>query len=194
MRRLAFQALEDRRLLAADFVLTRGGAELTVFADNTANMISIDSVCDDGCSEDPENPFPIGADTFVTVDDVVRGFEGLTLIHIFGEGGDDVIINNTSIESRMDGGNGNDHLIGGSVGDLLDGGKGNDILEGRGGNDVLFGGRGDDSLFGGEGIDFLWGQLGNNFIDGGGGMDIILLGLNDDLVEDELDIVLTSLF
>jgi Ca2+-binding RTX toxin-like protein len=79
----------------------------------------------------------------------------------------------------LDGGGGNDTLFGGSHDDTLSGGLGNDQLDGGNDNDVLEGGTGNDALLGGTGSDTLRGGLGNDRLDGGGG-DRMEGGLGDD--------------
>jgi Ca2+-binding RTX toxin-like protein len=94
----------------------------------------------------------------------------------FGNGGDDVFDNLTSIKCTAFGGAGNDILRGGHNDDILIGGdgndqifarEGNDYLYGGNGNDILRGGQGDDHLYGGAGFDDMFGALGNDYLDGG---------------------------
>ena len=63
---------------------------------------------------------------------------------------------------RIDGDDGNDHIIGGSAGDVLAGGFGSDAISGGGGDDTLYGGAGNDFLEGGAGNDILNGGSGND--------------------------------
>ena len=60
------------------------------------------------------------------------------ILQIFGKGGDDTLTNNTSVNSFLVGGAGNDTLTGGFSSDVLVSGIGNDTLNGREGNDYLF--------------------------------------------------------
>jgi VCBS repeat-containing protein len=59
---------------------------------------------------------------------------------------------------------GNDYLIGGDGNDSLDGQGGNDTLEARGGNDTLIGGTGNDLLNPGLGIDTVDGGADNDLL------------------------------
>lgn len=77
----------------------------------------------------------------------------ISYIQVNGKGGNDMILNKTSIPSSLFGGQGNDVLVGGGGMDILDGGSGNDILFGRQGNDRLNGGVGDNALIGGSAND-----------------------------------------
>jgi Ca2+-binding RTX toxin-like protein len=94
----------------------------------------------------------------------------------FGNGGDDVFDNLTSLKCTAFGGAGNDILRGGHNDDILVGGdgndqifarEGNDYVYGGNGNDILRGGQGDDHLYGGNGYDDMFGALGNDYLDGG---------------------------
>ncbi len=60
------------------------------------------------------------------------------ILQLFGEGGSDTLTNNTSVNSFLVGGDGDDTLTGGGMSDVLVSGKGKDKLYGRGGNDYLF--------------------------------------------------------
>ena len=62
----------------------------------------------------------------------------LAFLQMFGQGGDDVLVNNTAIRSLMDGGTGSDTLVGGAANDVLLGAEGLDTLYGQGGSDYLF--------------------------------------------------------
>ena len=81
--------------------------------------------------------------------------------HLYGEGGDDVII----------AGAGNDMLDGGVGNDDLSGGAGDDIVMGGAGADTLRGGAGKDLLQGGAGDDLMIGDGDGDILEGGTGMD-----------------------
>lgn len=70
-------------------------------------------------------------------------------------GGDDLIINNSSVSTVAYGAGGNDTLIGGSADDLLKGGGGNDFIVGNAGPDDLTGDPGVDFVFAGQGNDIV---------------------------------------
>jgi len=78
-------------------------------------------------------------------------------IHIFAQGGNDVINvpSGMTLAFYMDLGAGNDTAYGGAAPDLISGGDGNDTIYGRGDRDMLVGGRGADFLDGGAGEDLL---------------------------------------
>lgn len=87
--------------------------------------------------------------------------------------GSDYVRNFTSIESELNGGNGNDALSGGSSDDLIKGGFGADRLSGYSGNDVLLGEADDDTIKGGYGNDIIEGGRDSDVISGGDGNDTI---------------------
>jgi hypothetical protein len=64
--------------------------------------------------------------------------QDIAMLQLFGDSGNDVLVNNGNINA------------------LLDGGAGNDTIVGGGGVDVLFGGLGADMLWGGDGDDYLF--------------------------------------
>ncbi len=129
-RRLAFDVLERRELLAVTF--TPNGSQLRVDATNNDDNLEVSAdattlYVDDGTS---------------TQSNTLSGF---TSLRINGKAGDDVIriVPSTHMESlsvTLDGGSGDDVLVGGS---------GDEILRGQTGNDILIGGGGSDNLFGG---------------------------------------------
>jgi len=59
-------------------------------------------------------------------------------LQIFGNAGNDVLVNDTNVSSLIDGGDGNDLLVGGDATDVIFGGAGQDQIYGRGGGDYLF--------------------------------------------------------
>ena len=79
----------------------------------------------------------------------------VTRVVVTGQGGNDVIQNNTAKPAHLFGGTGNDTIYGGSATDRLFGGQGADKLYGKLGNDYLFGGAGTDTLGGGGGTNAL---------------------------------------
>ena len=80
-------------------------------------------------------------------------------------------------------------VIEGTTGnDILTGGNGVQILRGQDGNDSLNGLAGNDHLLGGSGNDTLTGYLGNDWLDGGSGKDVLNGGQgNDTYVIDSKD-------
>lgn len=71
-----------------------------------------------------------------------------------------------TVNTLLDGQEGNDKLKGGRARDVIYGGAGNDWLEGGDGNDSLFGGAGDDMHDGGSGFDLVFDIFGRNRIKG----------------------------
>lgn len=86
------------------------------------------------------------------------------------------------IETRVEGGWGNDTLIGGPGNDVLIGGGGDDWLSGRGGNDFLYGGWEDGWIDGGSDKDTLYGGADNDWIDGGADNDLLDGGSENDFL------------
>jgi Ca2+-binding RTX toxin-like protein len=117
---------------------------------------------------------------------------GLDCVHLFGDTGDDELVNNTGINSIIDAGQGNDILVGGTGNDVLFGGAGIDALFGRAGDDFLFSDENiqgmqfaDDGeiLDGGLGLGDAADQQGDDFLRGielledGGGQKTVLMFL-----------------
>jgi Ca2+-binding RTX toxin-like protein len=100
---------------------------------------------------------------------------------IQGGDGDDVLTYTGTGSSTLWGEDGNDTLTTGGGEDTLFGGAGNDVVSdgggplayliGGGGDDVLHGGGGKDCVGGSAGFDTLSGDLGNDTLKGGGGDD-----------------------
>lgn len=114
-------------------------------------------------------------------------------IMVLGRGGDDVIAisHALSLDSVLDGGNGDDLIFGGRGNDKMIGGAGNDILIGRAGNDIILGGQGhdfikgnhgDDCIEGGEGNDLIASGSGEDTVSGGDGVDVIYGQNQDDVI------------
>ncbi len=85
--------------------------------------------------------------------------------------GNNNVTGNSSVDTTIVGGAGNDTLTGGTGNDVLVGGAGNNTLIGLDGNDTLVGGVGNDSLSGGAGNDVLVGGSGSNTLNGGASND-----------------------
>lgn len=82
---------------------------------------------------------------------------GITEIEmLLGDGHDFAFVSSgISLDTTMDGGNGDDILVSGSGNDVLLGGDGYDVLDGRAGRDFLIGGLGSDFIIGSGGQDIL---------------------------------------
>ncbi len=175
-RNLTFEALEAKKLLAADVGLSNG--ELLIEGTDAADQVVVSQK---------------GSKISVSVDGTKQSFDGqlVSSIRFLGRDGDDFFANKTKLPSvaygndgndtliggsktdRFHGGPGNDHLVGGSGDDELHGDWGDDRLEGGKGNDDLRGWYGDDYLIGDDGDDYLSGYEGDDEIHGGKGDDVI---------------------
>ena len=204
--RLGFEALENRRLMAADIQLSDG--VLMIEGTQYDDVVHLDY-----SFTDLKTPF---GDWKVPSLSVEHRYQGASRTasatvneatflwpHLIDKivfdalGGDDQFYNNTSIESQVSGGSGNDLLVGGYGDDQFFGINGNDVLRGRGGNDELYGGMGNDYLYGGSGNDYLSGQwgsdrldgeMGNDTLRGGAGADFLIGGLGSDLLKESVDV------
>lgn len=144
-RRLGFQPLEGRRLLAADISVSDGFLNITgsnhndavdVYAEGDQIVVSTAEFGPDGMTESATQSFARNA---------LRGicFQG-------GEG-DDVFVNDTNLRTIALGGPGNDVLVGGTSHDVLHGSSGDDFLLGD--RDVVLGGGGDNAELNGTAAD-----------------------------------------
>ncbi len=124
----------------------------------------------------------------------------ISLLILRGNGGDDVLTNQTDLITNAYGGLGNDtitggsstntifgdegddHIIGGGSNDLLRGGDGADVIYGGAGNDSLVGDAGNDMLYGELGDDLLLGEAGEDLLEGGDGNDTLRGGIGNDLL------------
>jgi|GEM_PF-744355 len=98
---------------------------------------------------------------------------------LVGGDGNDTLNGNAGNDS-LSGGNGNDRLDTGEGDDFAYGDSGNDTLIGYNGNDSLYGADGDDSISGDKGNDFLYGGNGNDSLDGGDAADLMTGDAGDD--------------
>ncbi|MGY5796163.1 hypothetical protein [Rheinheimera faecalis] len=104
---------------------------------------------------------------------------------IFVSGHEDSILESNSTRNTwLFGGDGNDYikgnsgddgLIGGNGNDLIEGGDGRDTIYGQDGNDIIYGGLGQDFIYGGDGDDMVYGE-GYDIIYGGNGNDHLYSG------------------
>ena len=123
--------------------------------------------------------------------DVIKGLSGDDRIlggrghdRLQGHSGNDTIYGNGG-KDVMRGGKGDDTLSGGDDDDVLFGGIGNDQLSGGPGNDIIKGGLGEDTLNGGEGENRMAGGTGKDRVYGRQGVDVLRLGRNDKLTEND---------
>lgn len=180
-KRLALEALENRRLLAITATFAPAAGILNVFGDSADNTIEISrnaggTILVNGGAVNIVGGVPTVANT--------------TLIQAFGLAGNDTISLNESNgalpAAKLFGGGGNDILIGGSAADQIFGQSGDDALQGKGGSDFLFGGSANDELVGGDGDDLAFGQNGSDTMiwnpgddtdlnEGGAGVDTVIV-------------------
>ena len=201
-RKLTFQALSDRRLMAADISLS--GGTLEVNADHHDERITVENVL---------QTLNIGGGRFgsgttstikipriqVRVEDFTTGGVQTQLFNpsyvqrlsIQGGAGSDVIDVKVSRPATVNGGDGMDWIYGGPLADVLRGGGGGDRIYGRDGDDQLFGESGNDRLYGdnhndtldgGSGSDYLYGFNGDDVLLGGSGTDFMYGGNNNDVL------------
>jgi hypothetical protein len=162
------ESLEDRKLLSA-VSLSRGG---TLFVEGTrhnddvvvhrnpANRRELE-VLHDGQSE------------------IISGRVRRVVV-VTGAGEDSVIVDRrVSVNSTLQGGDGDDSLFGGS---------GDDSLEGDTGDDSLVGGAGSDDMHGGDGVDDMEGDDGDDSIRGEGGRDHVRGGGGDDAFDNRREV------
>ena len=180
-RSTRIESLEDRNLLAADFI-----------AMDSMPVDPVDPPIGIVVAEGTEEADRIGA--FVDGDNmlhvVVNGDENLYNsdqidgILVRAKGGDDRIWIAPSVSqwTRIHGGAGNDRIQGGSGNDDIQGGAGNDRMGGGFGNDLIVGDAGDDVISGGFGHDALLGSEGNDILRGGFGDDAIAGGSGNDRI------------
>ena len=141
MKRLSVQALERRQLLAGDIAMVDSTLHIEgtsqndiaeVYVAEESVVVKLQSRDADGeATNTQEQTFPVDQ-----VDRIV--FEAFA--------GDDLLVNDTSLDSVMRGGGGHDTLMGGEGNDLLIAGAGDDLVLGGGGDDLILGGVGSDLL------------------------------------------------
>ncbi len=105
---------------------------------------------------------------------------------IKGGSGKDVIVGMGG-NDKIWGGFGWDGLNGGNGNDQVSGGDGNDRIAGHNGNDKLWGNKHNDVLYGGNGNDRLDGGFQNDQLWGGGGSDTFVFNKGSDRIRDFQD-------
>jgi Ca2+-binding RTX toxin-like protein len=171
----SIEGLEDRILLAAFIKFDGISAELSIESD-AADAIVVD----------------VDQDGQVLVNDVTTDVSASDVVQldVIGGPGDNRIdlsaVNAVDFPSltgiSIDGGDGADHLIGSTLDDRIEGGDGPDTLDGQDGDDDLRGNDGDDLITGGRGNDRVNGGSGTDYLDGGEGDDRLLGGRGDDVL------------
>ena len=149
----AFEALEDRRLLAVTATFSAASGVLNVYGDSGDNTIEV--------SRNAAGAILVNGGAVAIVGGTPT-IANTSLMNLFGLSGNDTLTLNESNgalpKANLFGGGGNDVLTGGSGADLAFGQSGNDTLLGRGGADMLFGGSNSDTLTGGDADDQVFGQ------------------------------------
>jgi hypothetical protein len=154
------ETLEDRKLLSAAS-LSAGG---TLFVEGTRHD---DNVV---VHRNPANRREIE----VVHDGQSQVFAGRVkrIVVVTGAGEDSVLVDRRlSVNSTLQGGDGDDSLLGGSGDDSLEGDAGDDSLVGGAGNDDMHGGDGVDDMEGDDGNDSIRGEAGRDHVRGDGGDD-----------------------
>jgi Ca2+-binding RTX toxin-like protein len=188
-RKVSYQPLEDRKLLAADWApeisFDDGVVEIqgSWFADN----VKVE-VYENGTADPSDDAIQIRANNRYSQKTLTLqkfnpdGSDRVERIVFRGEGGNDSFLNMSDRPATAYGGTGNDVLRGGSANDKLFGQDGNDWLLGFDGVDQLYGGAGDDYILGHDGDDVLRGDSGEDYLSGGRGEDHIRGGNDDDRI------------
>ncbi len=198
-RRSTFEALENRKLMAADITswIDTSGGVLYIGGGNVSDNIQIrfekgQIGVRDGASNQIIKIAVTDHGIVTQRDSIPRSFVPYYLIVSTGEGSNTVNViedaANPAMPLAIYGGQGDDILNGGSAKDAIYGLGGNDRIDGKAGDDYLVGGYGllgetassrGDVLIGGAGNDTLIGSSGNDELDGGSGDDN-LRGMNGD--------------
>lgn len=183
-RRLAFESLQSRELMAANVFAF--GNQVAIYADPGGGAVYVTELSGNRISVTTGGPY---GHVFSKSD--------IQQIFFAGSSKTDIFINATDLPSVAYGGLGDDYLYGGSGMDRFYGQNGSDRLYGGSGRDTLLGGIGDDylrgqaghdTLSGGDGEDQLYGDDGRDTLRGGGNRDLLFGGDDrDDLYGDDGD-------
>jgi len=166
---MMFEALEDRRLLAAQIV----GNTLFVRGTDRGEIIEV--------TRKMTNTFPAGNTVIVTVyinkvPQIFSNAGNVQRVVIEALGGNDVIKGNFVLTDVFG------QIVGGLAQEIF-GGDGNDTIVGGAGNDRIYGGDGNDSISGGIGFDSLAGDNGNDTLVGGANADAFSGGAGIDTAD-----------
>ena len=200
-KKLSFEGMEERQMMAADVafnaqtgVLTITGdayddyAAVTLSGSNASAVLYSDRA--DGTVDFHSALVPIASIRSIEFqggngDNHFEVNEGQLAarvslfnkeIRYFGGNHEDEFFNNTSMRSTAYGGYGDDEFHGGSGIDTFYGERGEDYLYGNAGQDILDGGDDNDWVYGGNGDDTVFGGNGNNHLYGNAGNDRIIGG------------------
>ena len=165
-RPLHLEALEEKKLLAADIGLSEAGV-INISGTSADDVVIVSQR---------------GNEVVVSHNGEIQfASKDAKSLYFAGGAGDDAFHNETNLPSEAYGNEGNDKLVGGKNVDVLHGGPDDDVIVGNAGNDSLHGDHGDDSLSGGGGHDELYGWYGNDTLDGGRGNDYLSGYVGDDV-------------
>jgi Ca2+-binding RTX toxin-like protein len=203
-RRLAFESLEDRRLLA----FASEGSLIGIKGTKGDDVIRVERVIPgnyqqgyvlltlngehasysyDGTSSTISAVLVLGlgGNDQITIDDNIpfqalidggKGDDTITTSH-----GNDVVLGGAGIDTIITA-DGSDRVDGGAGNDTIDCGDDNDTAVGGKGNDTIHGGNGTDVIIGDAGIDALYGDDGDDALGGGKGNDLIFGGDGADIL------------
>ncbi len=150
---MAFEPLEDRRLLALTATFSPASGVLNVYGDSGDNTIEV--------SRNAAGAILVNGGAVAVIGGAPT-VANTALMNLFGLSGNDGLTlneaNGALPKANLYGGGGQDVLAGGSGADLAFGQSGNDVILGRGGVDMLFGGSNADTLTGGDADDLVFGQ------------------------------------
>ena len=186
-RRLGYESLEDRRLMATTNGIFHGidsKGDLLIVASDRNDTVTVDNYQPRAGQPLIKLTLKSGSASTQTVYYPRAQVTGLD-VDFYGHGGHDNFTNASTLRTLAFGGAGNDviytntgddTIYGGTGDDKLYGGLGHDDIFGDEGNDLLKGHDGDDDLYGGGGNDQLYGELGYDELHGDGGNDELFGG------------------
>lgn len=183
------ETLEPKQLLAAGII--KSGSVVTITGEDSSGKGDVATVTK---SESGNQIFVKLTRSSGLSETKTYNTSSVTRIDFFGLKGDDKFDNKVNIDSKAEGGAGNDTLYGGIGNDTIDGGDHDDKIDGRNRKDTLKGGDGNDlieggddlaadELHGGSGKDTLKGQGGADSLYGNGDDDTLKGGEGDDLLQ-----------
>src|SRR5262245_25272804 len=195
---LALEALERRDVMSSISFIESSGT-VVINGSKDVDIASVNFSSDD-LTVDLATYKGTGNRQLLFQDSQTFNMSDVEKIVFVGGEGNDRFTNNSSEESNILGGGGNDvltggmhaeRILGGSGNDTIHGGNGNDRISDSGGLNRLYGDGGHDRLFGGSGYDIIGGGPDKDTIVSiGGGKDTITGGpLNDYVWMDTIDVM-----
>ena len=187
-----YHQLEGRRMLAGDSSFFFDAVSGTLFIDAAeTNIVGAKNANEMTFTEDSATSELVVAES--NRPEQRFSTNGLFQITYRGTFQNDLVLNNTNINTRVVGlagddtittGGGHDQVIGGNGDDIIRTGNGDDVATGNQGNDQILEGdneTGRDRFFGGAGNDTIESGAGDDFVVGHQGDDIIRLGTGTDI-------------